>query len=258
MAGKSKIEWTEATWNPTTGCSKVSAGCKNCYAENWAHMQQKRGITQYEKGFQFSLATSRSKDPLRWKESKLVFVNSMSDLFHEQIPLNYLIELFETMEQSARHTYQILTKRPENALKWLKHYNWPVNVWLGVSVESKKTSHRLDTLRKIPAKTRFVSFEPLLEDVVPLDLSELDWIIVGGESGGQARHIEKRWVTRIQDQCKEQNIPFFFKQWGKRAFNPNNNDPTLNKSHEHHARGGCLIDNKLIREFPKAMYGTSY
>jgi protein gp37 len=257
MAGRSKIEWTETTWNPTTGCTKISAGCKYCYAEQWANMQQKRGIAQYERGFQFNLAKSRSKDPLRWKGNKLVFVNSMSDLFHEQIPLNYLMELFETMEQSPRHTFQILTKRPENVLKWLKYYDWPANVWLGVSVESKKTVHRLDTLRKIPAKMRFVSFEPLLENVAPLNLGGLDWVIVGGESGGRARPIQKQWVTNIQDLCNAQEIPFFFKQWGKRAFNPNINDPTIHKSHEHYARGGCLIDNRLIREFPKAIYGTS-
>lgn len=256
MKKGSSIEWTEVTWNPTTGCNKVSEGCKNCYAERWAFMQHKRGINQYSEGFKFRLAENRLRDPLSWKHPRVVFVNSMSDLFHEQMPLEYLQAVFEIMNLSPQHTYQILTKRIEAVIELMHHVTWSSNIWLGVSVENNKVKDRIDLLKKTSAYVKFISFEPLLERIHNIDLSGINWVIVGGESGGGARAIEKLWVEDLRDECSTRDIPFFFKQWGSKLFNPDQYDPTIDRTHELHSKGGCLIDGKLFRQVPQHVYGT--
>lgn len=214
MAQTSTIEWTEATWNPTTGCTKISPGCKNCYAERFA--ERWRGIKghPYEQGFDLKLWYDRIEAPLHWKKQRIIFVNSMSDLFHKDIPFTFTEKVFETMKKSHWHVYQVLTKRPETMLEFSKHYgDWPSNVWAGVTVENQDYTYRIDILRKIPVKTKFLSCEPLLSDLT-LDLKDISWVIVGGESGPGARPMEKAWVTSIQKQCKKATSAFFFKQWG--------------------------------------------
>lgn len=257
MAGKSNIEWTEVTWNPTTGCNKISDGCKYCYAENWANMQQKRGIKQYKGGFSFTLASDRIFEPLKWKNSKTVFVNSMSDLFHENMPLDYLKKIFEVMNDSPQHTFQILTKRVEQLNQIAKFLTWTNNIWLGVSVERKIFINRIKILKLSPAKVKFVSFEPLLEDIGKVNLKGIDWVIVGGESGSKARSVNENWILDLKNICIQQHVPFFFKQWGKREFNPDQSDPTLNKKHPLHSKGGCLLKGELYRQLPKKNYGIT-
>ena len=212
--GQSKIEWTEQTWNPTTGCNKVSIGCKNCYAETMARRLQAMGTPGYENGFKFTLMPERLIQPISKKKPTKYFVNSMSDLFHEKMPYDYLEDIFKVIEATPQHTYQILTKREGNMTEYLKDKKLPKNVWLGVTVESKKTSHRIDYLRKIDATIRFLSIEPLLEDVGKLNLKNIHWVIVGGESGPKARPMKKEWALKIKKQCEKQGVAFFFKQWG--------------------------------------------
>jgi protein gp37 len=214
MASKSKIEWTEATWNPSTGCNKVSAGCKNCYAETMSKRLKAMGTKGYENGFEFTLMPERVDMPLKIKKPTKFFVNSMSDLFHEKMPFDFLDSVFETIKNTPQHTYQILTKREEILVDYFKNRNVPQNVWLGVSVENQKTKNRIDALRKVDAHIRFLSLEPLLEDLAVLDLTDIDWAIVGGESGHKARPMKKDWAINIQKQCEEQGTAFFFKQWG--------------------------------------------
>ena len=247
---RSNIEWTEVTWNPTTGCTKLSSGCKNCYAEKWANMQHKRGINQYRNGFELTLAPDRLNDPFKWKKSLIVFVNSMSDLFHEKVEDSYICEVFRIMNNTPQHTYQILTKRIERVQNLPSFINWSNNIWLGVSVESSHFINRIEQLKATPAKVKFISFEPLLSDIAYQNYSEIDWVLVGGESGGKARPIAKEWVVSIKSNCEKANVPFFFKQWGKRVFNPDRNDPTINKTHPLYAKGGCMIDNEIYREYP--------
>jgi len=210
----SKIEWIEATWNPTTGCNKVSAGCKNCYAETMAKRLQAMGILGYENGFEFSMMPERLAIPLKTKRPTKYFVNSMSDLFHEKIDLDFLDEIFEVIRETPRHTYQILTKRENRLKRYFSYREAPDNVWLGVSVESKKHINRIDILREIDAKIKFLSIEPLLGNIGKIDLSGIDWVIVGGESGAKARPMKKEWAISIKEQCEEQGAAFFFKQWG--------------------------------------------
>lgn len=247
---RSNIEWTETSWNPTTGCTKVSAGCRNCYAERWANMQYKRGIKQYRKGFELTLATERLNDPLKWKKPQLVFVNSMSDLFHEEVPDCYIKDVFKIMNQSSIHTFQILTKRIERIKSMNSNLCWSKNIWLGVSVESCDFSHRIDHLKNSSAQVKFISFEPLLGDIKYESYEGINWVLVGGESGGKARQPKKEWVLSIKEKCDQLNIPFFFKQWGKREFNPDPNDPTISRKHPLHSKGGCMIDNKIYRDYP--------
>lgn len=211
---KTKIEWTDATWNPSTGCTKVSAGCKHCYAETMSIRLKAMGTSGYENGFEFSLMPERLDHPLKIKKSTLFFVNSMSDLFHEEMPYDYLDRIFDVMEQTPRHQYQILTKREYILADYFSKRKVPKNVWLGVTVENKKSKNRIDLLRNIDAKIRFLSLEPLLEDLGELDLSNIHWAIVGGESGHKARPMNPSWAINIKEQCKKQNVAFFFKQWG--------------------------------------------
>ena len=219
MSERSHIEWTDATWNPVRGCAKVSPGCKHCYAETFA--ERFRGVAghPYEHGFDLQLVPGKLGQPLSWRRPRRIFVNSMSDLFHEAVPTEYIASVGRVMRQADWHTYQVLTKRHQRmnrllkgALRWMSTQS---NVWFGVSVENRRHGlPRLETLRDTPAAVRFVSIEPLLEDLGTLDLTNIDWVIVGGESGPGARPVQTTWVTNIQRQCHAAGVPFFFKQWG--------------------------------------------
>lgn len=211
---KSKIEWTEATWNPSIGCTKISEGCAHCYAEVMAKRLQAMGNNDYKDGFKFKLLPSRLEEPLKVKKPTKFFVNSMSDLFHEQMPYEYLDKIFDVILSTPQHIYQILTKREKIMLDYFAKKTIPKNVWLGVTVENEKYKYRIDCLKKIDAYIRFVSFEPLIGKLGDLDLLDIQWCIVGGESGSMARLIKKEWVVEIFNQCKNQDISFFFKQWG--------------------------------------------
>jgi protein gp37 len=211
----SKIEWTEETWNPTTGCTKVSAGCKNCYAEVMANRLQAMNTPGYDNGFEFSMMPDRLEQPIRKKKSTKYFVNSMSDLFHEKMPTSFLNKILGVIDLTPQHIYQILTKREDAMFDYFQNRNVPENIWLGVTVEDRKSGvSRIDKLRNINATIKFLSVEPLLEDLGEVDFSGIDWVIVGGESGAKARPMKKEWALNIQKQCKEQNVAFFFKQWG--------------------------------------------
>lgn len=211
---KTKIEWTEATWNPSTGCTKVSSGCKNCYAETMAKRLQAMGAPGYENGFTFTIMPHRLEIPLRTRKPTKYFVNSMSDLFHEDMPNEFLDRVFDVITQTPHHTYQILTKREERLIMYFAGRKVPNNVWIGVTVENQKTKNRIDALRNIDAKIRFLSLEPLLEDLGSLNLQGIHWVIVGGESGHKARPMKQSWAVSIQEQCDLQDVSFFFKQWG--------------------------------------------
>ncbi len=210
----SKIEWTEATWNPSTGCNKVTAGCKNCYAETMAKRLQAMGTPGYENGFEFTLMPDRIDMPRKIKKATKFFVNSMSDLFHEKMPFEFLDQVFDVIRETPQHQYQILTKRENILQEYFLTRIVPDNVWLGVSVEFAKTKNRIDILRNIDAKIRFLSIEPLIDEVGELNLEGIHWVIVGGESGHKARPMNPEWAIDIQRQCDEQGVSFFFKQWG--------------------------------------------
>lgn len=214
MAAKSAIEWTESTWNPVTGCDKVSAGCKNCYAERMAERLQAMGQANYRNGFSLALQPQMLDLPLRWKRPQAIFVNSMSDLFHDGVPLEYIRKVFAVMKAAHWHRFQVLTKRSRR-LSELDHLlEWPPNVWMGVSVENDKVAHRATDLRSTGAKVKFLSLEPLLGPLPSLDLRGIDWVIVGGESGPGARPIDASWVIELRDRCQDADVAFFFKQWG--------------------------------------------
>ncbi len=215
MSSVSKIEWTEQTWNPTTGCDKVSAGCKHCYAETMAKRLKAMKTSGYDNGFALSIMPERLSQPLKRKTPTTFFVNSMSDLFHQDIPDHYLDQVFDVIRQTPHHRYQILTKRAERLPLYFKKKSIPENVWLGVTVENiKEGLPRIDLLRNMPASIRFLSVEPLLEDLGAVDFSDIHWVIVGGESGAKARKMEPAWVENVKRQCEAQNVLFFFKQWG--------------------------------------------
>ena len=214
MATLSNIEWTEATWNPLTGCNKVSPGCKNCYAEKLSYRLQRMGQANYKNGFKLTTHPHALSIPLKWKKPKLIFVNSMSDLFHTKVPLSFIKKVFQTMNDSPQHYFQVLTKRAERLEEVAQELNWTSNIWMGVSIESKKYEFRLKHLERTPAQVKFLSLEPLLESLNQLDLKKMDWVIVGGESGPKARLMKKEWVLPIREQCIEEKVPFFFKQWG--------------------------------------------
>jgi protein gp37 len=217
MADNSAIEWTEATWNPVTGCSKVSPGCANCYAETFA--ERFRGVPghPYEQGFDLRLWPRRMDQPLKWKRSRMIFVNSMSDLFHEDIPFDFVEHVFGTMAEAQQHTFQILTKRHERLADLAHDLEWPPNVWMGVSIENRRFVHRADYLRRVPAAVRFISAEPLLGPLEGLDLDGVHWLIAGGESGPRHRPARIKWLRELRDRCRREGIPFFFKQWGGRT-----------------------------------------
>jgi protein gp37 len=214
MAENSAIEWTETTWNPLTGCTKISPGCKHCYAERMSLRLQAMGQANYANGFRLALHEQMLEVPLRWRRPRLVFVNSMSDLFHKGAPEDFIIRVFDVMRRAWWHVFQVLTKRSDRLLNLSPKIDWPENVWMGVSVERADYNFRIDHLRQTEARVRFLSLEPLLGPLPHLNLEGIDWVIVGGESGPGARPLQKAWVTDIRDQCLNANVPFFFKQWG--------------------------------------------
>ena len=236
MAQATSIEWTDSTWNPVTGCHKISPGCKNCYAARLAPRLKAMGNPRYANGFEVTLHHDLVDLPTKWKKPRKIFVNSMSDLFHDEVTLEFIQEVFSTIVAGDHHTFQVLTKRPERALELSGQLPWPSNLWMGTSVENADYLHRVDTLRQIPAQTRFLSLEPLIGAVPDIDLINIDWVIAGGESGPGARKIEEDWVRSIRDQCDDAGVRFFFKQWGG-----------TNKK-----RSGRMLDNRTWDDFPNA------
>lgn len=214
MGLKSSIEWTESTWNPITGCTKISPGCKHCYAERMAARLQAMGHENYRSGFALTLQPQTLDLPLRWKTPQTIFVNSMSDLFHERVPLEYIRRVFDVMQRASWHRFQVLTKRAERLAELAPQLAWEPNIWMGVSVESDRYRGRIDELRGTGAKVKFLSLEPLLGPLRDLDLREMHWVIVGGESGPGARPMDPEWARDLRDQCRRNKVPFFFKQWG--------------------------------------------
>jgi len=213
---QSSIEWTEMTWNPTTGCSKITTGCKFCYAEVMTKRLKAMGLDKYKDGFKVRIHEEALNIPYTWKSSKVVFVNSMSDLFHKDVPLEFIQRTFRVMNENPQHVFQILTKRAERLFELHKELKWTHNIWMGVSVENDKVTDRIDFLRKTNAKVKFLSLEPLLGPLKKLNLKKVDWVIVGGESGHKPRLMDVDWVLDIQEQCKKADVAFFFKQWGGR------------------------------------------
>ena len=234
MAQNTGIEWTDSTWNPVTGCQKISPGCKNCYASRLAARLQAMGNPRYLNGFEVTLHHDLVTLPTKWVKPRKIFVNSMSDLFHDEVPLGFIQSVFSTVVAADHHTFQVLTKRPERALEMADELPWPENLWMGVSVENPDYLYRVDTLRCIPAQTRFLSLEPLIEAIPDINLDSIDWVIAGGESGPKARKIEEAWVQSIRDQCDDAGVRFFFKQWGG-----------TNKK-----RNGRILDNRTWDDFP--------
>ena len=211
---QSKIEWTESTWNPVTGCTKISSGCKNCYAERMAIRLQAMGQANYRNGFQVTCHQHALGLPLEWRKPQTIFVNSMSDLFHEDIPDEFIGKVFEVMARADWHRYQVLTKRTDRLRRLAPNLPWPDHIWMGVSVENQVCTNRIAALQSIPAKIKFLSMEPLIGPVKQLNLAGIDWVIVGGESGPGARPMKEDWVIDIKNQCDSLAVPFFFKQWG--------------------------------------------
>lgn len=232
--GTSKIEWTEETWNPITGCTKCSDGCKNCYAEKFAQRLHAMGNKRYKNEFQVTVHKDLFDRPLLWKKSRLVFVNSMSDIFHEDIEENDILELFKVMNDASWHTFQILTKRADRLVEMSSKIKWSDNIWMGVSVENKKTLERCEKLKQTRAKVKFVSAEPLLESISDINLKGIDWLIVGGESGAGSRPMEVEWVRELRDKAEKTETAFFFKQWGGVRKKQN----------------GCTLDGKEYKEYP--------
>lgn len=224
--GKTKIEWTDDTWNPTTGCSKISAGCLNCYAEKMSLRLQSMGNLKYKDGFKLTTHIKSLNEPYNWKSPKKVFVNSMSDIFHEDIPFSFIDKAFKVMNDNPRHIFQVLTKRSDILKEYSKHLTWSKNIWMGVSIEDEHQLFRICSLQGTPAKVKFLSCEPLLSDLGKMDLKGIHWVIVGGESGANSRTIEEVWVQNILKQCRKHKVPFFFKQWG--GFNKKKNGRVLN------------------------------
>jgi len=212
--GQSSIEWTEQTWNPVTGCTKISPGCKFCYAEKFAKRLESMGVENYRNGFKLTLHPHTLAKPLEWRKPSIIFVNSMSDLFHEKVPDDFILSVFKTMNEASWHQFQVLTKRPERVLEMNKKLKWTKNIWMGTSVENQNYVDRIDALRKTSAEIKFLSLEPLLGALENLNLKKINWVIVGGESGFKARPMDEKWVLDIQKQCKKAEVPFFFKQWG--------------------------------------------
>jgi protein gp37 len=242
MAQGSSIEWTEATWNPVTGCTKISAGCKHCYAERMAKRLRAMGVPQYSAGFRLALHDSALHLPLTWKKPRTIFVNSMSDLFHKDVPLEFIARVFDVMNHCPQHTFQVLTKRPEIAAAYSRELRWSSNIWMGTSVENVLVLHRIESLRRIESHVRFLSLEPLLGPLPRLPLDGIHWVIVGGESGPGARPMDVTWVRQIREQCITHSVPFFFKQWGG-----------VNKK-----RAGRRLDGRTWDEMPMPLAGKDY
>lgn len=242
MAVNSSIEWTESTWNPVTGCNKISPGCKHCYAERMAYRLQRMGQANYTNGFKLTMHEHAVELPLHWKKPQTIFVNSMSDLFHKNVPIEFIRKVFDVMRRAHWHRFQILTKRSERLRELGPLLTWTPNIWMGVSVENQEYTHRIDDLRATDAQVKFLSLEPLLGPLRKLNLKGIDWVIVGGESGPHARPMDETWVLDIRDQCarvnystRRANVPFFFKQWGGK-----------NKK-----KAGRLLEGKTWDEMPR-------
>ncbi len=235
MAQITSIEWTEATWNPVTGCTKISPGCKNCYAERMAKRLQAMGQYRYRNGFDVTLQDDLVDLPRSWKKPRMIFVNSMSDLFHKDIPPSFIQSVFETMNLASQHTFQVLTKRSDRLREINESLVWTDNIWMGVSVENEDYASRIDDLRKTSAQIKFLSLEPLLGSLRNVSFADIDWVIVGGESGPGARPMQESWAIEIRDQCEERDIPFFFKQWGG-----------VNKK-----KNGRALENRTWDQYPK-------
>lgn len=241
MAIKSNIEWTESTWNPVTGCTKVSQGCKNCYAERMAGRLKAMGQENYRNGFAVTLHPHTLNYPLGWKKPQMIFVNSMSDLFHDDVPVDYIQSVFNIMRKAHWHTFQILTKRSSRLAALNATLEWASNIWMGVSVENSAVKHRIEDLKKCSAKVKFLSCEPLLGSLKPLQLDGIDWVIAGGKSGPGARYMSEQWVYEIRDACNLANVPFFFKQWGG-----------VQKK-----KAGRVLDGRTWDEMPAQFYSAS-
>ncbi|MFA6713927.1 MAG: phage Gp37/Gp68 family protein [Victivallales bacterium] len=238
-----KIEWTEQTWNPSAGCTKISPGCKNCYAETMAIRLQAMGVEGYENGFDFNIVTSRLNEPIKKRKPTVFFVNSMSDIFHEKMPIEYLDKIFEVIKKTPHHTYQILTKRANNMYDYLSQRAILPNIWLGVTVEDRKHGlPRIDKLRQLKANVLFLSMEPLLEDLGIINLEHIDWVIVGGESGNRARPMDENWVLNIKQQCKDKDVAFFFKQWGTWG---------ADKVKRNKKENGKILNGQIWQQFPE-------
>ncbi len=235
MAGKTSIEWTECSWNPITGCTKISEGCRNCYAARMAHRLKAMGNIRYENEFEVTIHEDLIDKPLHWKKPKRIFVNSMSDLFHKDIPDEVIIRIFQTMNKANWHTFQILTKRSDRLAALSKKINWTPNIWMGVSIENKETIFRAEHLKNTNAAIKFISAEPLLESIDDIDLNGIDWLIVGGESGPCCRPLSEEWVVELQNLARKTNTAFFFKQWGG-----------INKK-----KNGSKLRGKYYKEYPK-------
>lgn len=240
MANRSSIEWTESTWNPITGCTKISPGCKHCYAERMAKRLKAMGQPNYANGFKLTMHDHVLEMPLGWKTPQTIFVNSMSDLFHKDVPLEFIQRVFDVMHQAHWHRFQILTKRSERLLELSPKLEWTPNIWMGVSVENQDYTFRIDHLRETGAHVKFLSLEPLLGPLPGLNLEKIDWVIVGGESGPGARPMDPSWVTEIRDQCLQAQVPFFFKQWGG-----------VNKK-----KNGRLLEGRTWDELPVVASGS--
>ena len=238
----SRIEWTKSTWNPVTGCTKISEGCANCYAERMAKRLHAMGQANYANGFNVTMHPHVLERPLKWKKPQMIFVNSMSDLFHDDVPLEFIQQIFDVMTRASRHTFQILTKRSERLADLAPLLDWPENVWMGVTVENATCAGRIDDLRRVSASTRFLSLEPLLGPLPNLDLEGIDWVIVGGESGPGARPMAEAWATNLRDQCLHARVPFFFKQWGGK-----------NKK-----KAGRILDGQTWDQMPERSYCAAH
>lgn len=238
---QSNIEWTEMTWNPTTGCTKISAGCKYCYAEIMSKRLQAMGVEKYKDNFEVRIHEDSLSIPATWKYSKVVFVNSMSDLFHKDVPLEFIKKVFMVMNENPQHVFQVLTKRAERLFEIQHELKWTHNIWMGVSVENEKVVKRIDYLSKTKAKVKFLSCEPLIGALPKLNLKKIDWVIVGGESGHTPRPMNPEWVLDIQEQCRNNDVAFFFKQWGGKNKKAN----------------GRLLNGKTYDEMPEILLQES-
>jgi len=241
MGQQSAIEWTESTWNPITGCTKISLGCQNCYAERMALRLKGKGSPNYRNGFKITSHQHMLNLPIKWKKSRMIFVNSMSDLFHEEVHLDFIQSVFKVMNDCPQHIFQVLTKRSERIVELNQFLSWTNNIWMGVTIEHEKYLHRMKHLKQTDAKIKFISFEPLLSSIPQIELDNIDWIIVGGESGPGSRTLNEEWVVNIKNQCLSHYIPFFFKQWGG-----------VNKK-----KAGRLLNGKEWNQVPDSDCNTS-
>jgi len=251
---KTTIEWSERVWNFLTGCDKISAGCKFCYMFVLAARLKAMGNPMYRNEAKLTVHEQKLMLPYGIKKPTAFFVNSMSDMFHPDVPLSILVAAFEVMNNTLHHTYQILTKRPERLLELQHLFKFTPNIWIGVSVEDERVLHRVDTLKKINAQVRWISAEPLIGSLEKINLNGIHWLVAGGESGNRKdlRPVKEEWILELKNKCQKKGIPFFFKQWGKVRFNPNPDDPTISKEHPQHAKGGCQLQGIVYREFPES------